>query len=109
MVEPYLSGQEALWRSLRWFGDAGGLLRSKAILRLPDDSQVAPFRADGTTPNAFLPPPEETDFPIVKRSIVNDEQVGNFLKRLRLGDLDTSIRFVETHFSDIRIILGGAE
>jgi hypothetical protein len=34
----YLSGQEALWRTPRWSGDAGGLLRGKAIVRLQDDS-----------------------------------------------------------------------
>ena len=28
---------------------------------------------------------------------------------LHLGELETSIRFVESHFSDIRTILGGAE
>jgi len=82
----YLSGQEALWRAPRWSGDSGGVLRSRPILRLEDDSHVIPFRADGTTPNAFLPPPEDTDFPIVKRSIASDEQAGNFLKRLGLSE-----------------------
>lgn len=91
----YLSGQEALWRSPRWSGDSGGLLRSKPIIRLPDDSQVAPFRADGTTPNAFLPPPEETEFTIVKQSIAGDEQAGNFLNRLGLSEPDVFDDIVE--------------
>jgi len=91
----YLSGQEALWRSPRWSGDSGGLLRSKPIVRLQDDSHVIPFRADGTTPNAFLPPPEDTDFPIVKRSIASDEQAGNFLKRLGLSEPDLFDDIVE--------------
>ena len=91
----YLSGQEALWRSPRWSGESGGLLRSKSILRLQDDSQVAPFRADGATPNAFLPPPEETDFPIVKRSIADNEQVRIFLKRLGLSEPDVFDDIVE--------------
>lgn len=91
----YLSGQEALWRAPRWSRDAGGLLRSKAILRLQDDNHVAPFQSDDTTPNAFLPPPEETDFPIVKRSIVNDEQVGHFLNRLGLSEPDVFDDIVE--------------
>lgn len=91
----YLSGQEALWRSPRWSGDSGGILRFKHIVRLQDDSQVAPFRADGTTPNAFLPPPEETDFPIVKRSIAGDEQAGNFMKRLGLSEPDVFDDIVE--------------
>jgi len=91
----YLSGQEALWRSPRWSGDSGGLLRSKPIVRLQDDSHVIPFRADGTTPNAFLPPPEDTDFPIVKRLIASDEQAGNFLKRLGLSEPDVFDDIVE--------------
>lgn len=91
----YLSGQEALWRSPRRSGDSGGLLRSKPILRLQDDSHVIPFRADGTTPNAFLPPPEDTDFPIVKRAIASDEQVENFLKCLGLSEPDVFDDIVE--------------
>lgn len=91
----YLSDQEALWRSPRWSGDSGGLLRSKPIVRLQDDSHVIPFRADGTTPNAFLPPPEDTDFPIVKRAIANDEQAENFLKRLGLSEPDVFDDIVE--------------
>lgn len=91
----YLSGQEALWRTPRWSGDSGGTLRSKPIVRLQDDSQVTPFRADGTTQNAFLPPPEDTDFPIVKRTIAGDEQAGNFLKRLGLSEPDVFDDIVE--------------
>ena len=90
----YLSGQEALWRSPRWSGDSGGILRSKPIVRLQDDSHVPPFRSDAQ-PNAFLPPPEDTDFPIVKRSIASDEQAGNFLKRLGLSEPDVFDDIVE--------------
>lgn len=91
----YLSGQEALWRSPRWSWDSEGPLRSKPIVRLQDDSQVPPFRADGTTPNAFLPPPEDTDFPIVKPSIASDEQAGHFLSRLGLSEPDVFDDIVE--------------
>lgn len=91
----YLSGQEALWRAPRWSGESGGPLRSKSILRLHDDNHVAPFRGDGSTPNAFLPPPEETDFPIMKRSIAESEQVRIFLKRLGLSEPDIFDDIVE--------------
>ncbi len=90
----YLSGQESLWRSPRWGGDTGGVLRSKPILRLQDDSHKMLFRSDGT-PNAFLPPPEDTDFPIVKREIVGNEKVGDFLKRLGLSEPDVFDDIVE--------------
>jgi len=91
----YLLTQEALWRSPRWSGASGGLLRSKPILRLQDDSHVIPFKPDGKTPNAFIPPQEDTDFPIVKRSIAGDEQVGNFLKELGLREPDLFDEIVE--------------
>lgn len=91
----YLSGQEALWRSPRWERDPGGVLRSKPILRLANGSQEAPFKPDGTTPNAFMPPPEETAFPVVSRSIVTDDQARTFLKRLGLSEPDVFDDIVE--------------
>lgn len=91
----YLSGQEALWREPRGGRDQGGILRSKPILRLANGSQETPFKPDGTTPNAFLPPPEETSFPIVSRSIVTDKQARTFLKRLGLSEPDIFDDIVE--------------
>ncbi|MBW1739126.1 MAG: hypothetical protein JRJ69_16725 [Deltaproteobacteria bacterium] len=90
----YLSGQEALWRSPRWDGDSGGLLRRKPILRLQDNKQEVPFRSDGMA-NAYLPPPEETDFPVVKREIVDNEQASEFLRRLGLSEPDVFDDIVE--------------
>lgn len=84
----YLSGQEALWRAPRWRGDADvGILRLKPILRLQDDTLEAPFRADGKA-NAYLPPPEGSDLPCVKREIAADEHASAFLKRLGLAEPD---------------------
>lgn len=90
----YLSGQEALWRSPRREGDTGGLLRSKPILRLQDNKQEVPFRPDGM-PNAYLPPPEETDFPVVKREIADNKQASEFLKRLGLTEPNEFVEIVE--------------
>ena len=91
----YLSGQEALWRPPSGRYDSAGILGSKPILRLDNDSQEAPFKPDGTTPKVFLPPPEETTFPIVKRSIVTDEKAHTFLKRLGLSEPDIFDDIVE--------------
>lgn len=91
----YLSGQEALWRYPRWGGDTGGVILNKPILRLQDKSHKMPFRSDGT-PNAFLPPLEETDFPVVKREIICNEQVEDFLKRLGLSEPDVFDDLVES-------------
>ncbi len=82
----YLTTQEALWRpGYGWFDE--GILRKKPILRLEDNTHVKPFQSDGK-PNAFLPPSYETDFPIIKRNICNDEQASEFLKRLDLSEPD---------------------
>ena len=48
---------------------------------------TAPFQADGKA-NAYLPPPEATDLPVVKRQIVENEQAADFLKRLGLSEPD---------------------
>lgn len=82
----FLSGQEALWRSPRFKQDPGGVLRSKPILRLENGSQESPFKQDLKTPIAFLPPNKESTFPIVSRSIANDEQAQIFLRRLGLSE-----------------------
>jgi len=92
----FLIETEQLWRAPRWNGDSAfGILRSKPILRLQDGKQWIPFKPDGTTPNAFLPPPEETAFPVVSRSIVTDEQARTFLKRLGLSEPDVFDDIVE--------------
>ncbi|GLI95539.1 sacsin N-terminal ATP-binding-like domain-containing protein [Methylocystis echinoides] len=84
----YLSGQEALWRAPRWRGDTDiGVLRLKPILRLHDDMLETPFMADGKA-NAYLPPPEGSDLPCVKREIAADEHAAAFLKRLGLAEPD---------------------
>jgi hypothetical protein len=91
----YLSGQEALWRAPYWERGQCGILRSKPILRLANGRQETPFKPDGITPNAFLPPPEETAFPVVSRSIVSDEQARTFLNRLGLSEPDVFDDIVE--------------
>lgn len=91
----YLSGQEALWRAPRWEHDSIGILRSKPILRLENGKQEVPFSPDSKTPNAFLPPPEETTFPIVKRSFMDSEQSRHFLKQLGLSQPDVFDDIVE--------------
>ncbi|MGI9255599.1 MAG: hypothetical protein ACR2PY_01545, partial [Salinispira sp.] len=79
----YLHSHDSLWK----------ILRSKPIIRLDTGEQVIPFISDGRTPNepnAFLPPPlpEETDYPIVKRSIADDEHARAFLKKLGLSEFN---------------------
>lgn len=91
----YLLEQDALWREPYHMGNSGGILRSKPILRLSDGRQAVPFKPDGMTPSVFLPPAEETDFPVVSRSIAANEQALAFLKRLGLSEPDIFDDIVE--------------
>ncbi len=93
-----LDDRQALWRAPRWSTDPSGILRTKPILRLQDGKNVVPFKSDGTTPQAFLPPPENTDFPIVKREILKDTQAEDFLKRLGLSTPDVYDDIIERVF-----------
>jgi hypothetical protein len=93
----YLSSHRALWRAPRKDYETG-LLRSKPILRLQDGSHLAPFKPDGVTPSVFLPPPEETHFPTVKRSIVANEQAAEFLSELGLVEPDVFDEIIEMVF-----------
>lgn len=81
-----LSDQRALWRAPIRGKEPVGILRQKPILRLADGTHVCPFKPDGTTPNAYLPPAEETSFPVVSRFIVADKQARAFLKDLGLSE-----------------------
>ena len=80
----FLGGQKALCRPEQGrYSPAGPLRYAKNIIRLQNDSLVAPFRKDDH-PNAFLPPDEETEFPVVKRTIVADAKAKDFLVTLGL-------------------------
>jgi hypothetical protein len=92
----YLSGQEALWRTPRWSGEIGGLLREKPILRIENNEKglVAPFDEKGH-PNAYLPPEHPVSFPVVKRSIAKHKSSMDFLRRLGLNLPDEVIDVIE--------------
>ncbi len=80
----YLLDQPRLWGSSQY---NSGLLRNKNIIRLEDNNHVVPFREDGS-PNAFLPPEDETDYPIVRRTIAENPQALDFLRQLCLSEPD---------------------
>lgn len=82
----YLDGQKALWRPPDYFGRQG-VLRNKPIIRLETNEHVVPFSSYGQ-PNAYLPPEEDTDFPIVKKTIIENEDALRFLKNLGLKEPD---------------------
>ncbi len=85
----YLAGQEALWRRSRHQTERPGPLRNKPIIRLQDGSHVAPF-GNTNTPNAYLlRPGVPSDFPVVKREIVENDRAKSFLVALGLSEPDS--------------------
>ena len=82
----FLLKQEALWREKTYF-EKGGILRSKSIIRLDDDSHTKPFDSHGK-PIAYLPGEHESHFPTIKASLVKDEKAKNFLQQLGLRESD---------------------
>jgi len=82
----FLLDHEALWKE-KTYSEKEGLLRSKPIIRLDNDSHTKPFHSDGK-PLAYLPGEDETDFSIVKESLVKDEKSRKFLQDLGLRKPD---------------------
>lgn len=70
------------------------LLRTRPILRLEDLSHVAPVDSDGR-PIAYLPPPEGTSFPIVRRALARDPRVLDLLRGLGLTEPDLTTEVIE--------------
>jgi hypothetical protein len=75
----FLLDQPALWRH--------GGFRHKSILRLEDDTQVAPFDDKGRA-RAFLPGPTQSGFPTVKAAICKNPSALKFLELLGLTQPD---------------------
>ncbi len=69
------------------------IIKSKLILRLEDNSHVAPFNRSSPysrneTPNAYLLRKGTSKFPLVKRSLLADDTVYAFLKSIGLSEPD---------------------
>lgn len=74
---------EKLYIFLDGFKGAPTWARYKPIVRLADDSHVAPLNRDGTA-NAFLPGGETTGLPTVKQSVIENERAQDFLRHVGL-------------------------
>jgi hypothetical protein len=103
--------------------EKGGPLCDKPFIRLEDDRHVAPFQDDGS-PNAYLPPDDQTDYPIVKRVIAENKKACQFLTNLGLTEPDivdeviksvlprydgTAILSPNQHDADLRKIFSALE
>ena len=68
-------------------------IKGKPIIRLDDDNHVspfeyAPFYTGDEPPNAYLPPKGESKFPLIKRSLLVDNVIYVFFKRIGLSEPD---------------------
>jgi hypothetical protein len=63
------------------------LLHELPIIRLESGEHVTPLARDGK-PNAFLAPPGNSEFPIVKRAISDREEAREFLMEIGLREPD---------------------
>ena len=70
-------------------------LSNKPIIRLKNGTHVPPLKEDGS-PNAYLPPEDDTKFPVVTPEITKDEKALKFLKKLRL-DIPNTVDEVVVH------------
>jgi len=92
----FLNNQRALWKKGSGkLHDPDGPLRNKPFIRLQDGSHVPPFSQDDS-PNVYLPPEGETDFPIVKRVICENKEALAFLRNLDLGEPDAVAKVKES-------------
>lgn len=81
----FLGEQEGLWGKGRY----RPILRTRPIIRLEGGLHVVPFKEDGVTPNAYLPPEgRSTPLPIVKRDIDAIPDCHTFFTRLGLSEPD---------------------
>jgi predicted HNH restriction endonuclease len=87
----FLGDQKALWRENEWGKD--GILRSKPIIRLENDSHKSPFDFAGK-PNVYLASKDPTiniQFQnIIKSTISSDKRARGFLKALGIEEPDIS-------------------
>lgn len=69
-------------------------LKKRRIIRLDNNSHVVPFKNDGT-PNAYLPSTGTTNFPTIKKSIIDDKNASDFLKKLGMIEPDLFAEIIE--------------
>jgi len=89
----YLKEHKALWKEKTSYSSAGPL-RNKPFIRLENDLHVAPFDNSGK-PLAYLSSTTNSLFPIVKKSILKNEQAKSFLKELGLVEPDQISEILE--------------
>ena len=81
----FLLDHERLWRLEK----PRGALLLKPIIRLQDETHVAPYKANGA-PNVYLPGDTESAFPTVHRLIARHKKAGEFFRKIKLTEPDVT-------------------
>ncbi|MHA1660195.1 MAG: DUF3883 domain-containing protein [Promethearchaeota archaeon] len=76
-----LLNQNALWRERTWYRKEGGILRKKPIIRLKDNSHIAPYDEFGNI-QVYLPTERKSEYKTIKNIFIKDEGSLQFLKEL---------------------------
>lgn len=94
----FLLNQKALWKNADYSYERPGILRSKPIIRLQDNSHIAPFDDDGR-PIAYLAHKDESINKmfshIVKETVLADKTAREFLKSLGINEPDRTAAIFE--------------
>ena len=105
----FLGDQKALWRESE-YGERPGILRSKPIIRLEDNSHKVPFDFNGKS-IVYLPSKDSTTNAqfqnLVKETIATDKRAKVFLKALGIDEPDLSatvLNFVIPIYKEKRIV-----
>lgn len=88
-------------------------VKEKPVLRLEDGRHVSPIKRrtyleKNDSPNAYLLRQGDSEFPLVKKSLLTDDVVYNFLKRIGLSEpdiVDEVLRFILPSYTADKIEL----
>lgn len=83
----FLDEHAVEWKRRHYYSTSRPPLLQLAFLRLENGQHVIPLD-ENHKPNAYLPPEEDVDFPLVKRTVVEMDGVRKFLMTIGLREPD---------------------
>ncbi len=90
----FLLQNPTLWRAKRSWYEKPGPARAKPIIRLEDGSHILPF-TPAELPAAYLPGRTDTEFPTVRRAVVQIPEARRFLEALAFTEPDVVTEVLE--------------
>lgn len=96
----FIKGQNSKWlkKLYGFMNDKSSLIETlcmKPIILLQNGTYVTPYKEDGS-PNAYLQPDNETEFPVVSDEITKDEKALEFLKdKIKLTEPNVVAEVIE--------------